>query len=109
MLEFIKSLPWTAILSVVVTVFCFVFKHVFATQIKPYLEDKGLSDACAVAVSAAEAAYGREHGAEKLEYALDMLKQQGWNVESKLVVSYVEAAWQDFDLFQRGSGLKDDE
>ena len=106
-MEFIKTFPWTAILSVLIAIISIVFKNVFDTHVVPFLERKGLTEAAVVAVNAAEAIYGRHKGEEKMKYALDTLKRDGWNVDSEVVVNAVKAAWQSLDLTQIAVGVKD--
>ncbi len=108
-MEFIREFPWTAILSVLVTIISIIFKRVFDHNVKPFLERKGLSEAAAVAVNAAEAVFGRFRGEDKMKYALESLKLDGWNIESTVVIDAIKAAWQSLDLTQIAVGIKDKE
>lgn len=105
-MELLKELPWTAILTAVIAVIAFLVKRLFDRSIKPFIESKGLSDAAAIAVAAAEAVYGRSNGEEKLKYALQTLSEDGWNIDSEAVVNAVRAAWQNLDLTQIAAGVK---
>lgn len=90
------------ILGVIVTV-CI---GLITTQLVPWLKEKNLYEAAIVAVNAAEALYGRYHGAEKLEAALETLKEQGFDINSKVVKDAIEAAWKELDRAMYESGEK---
>lgn len=106
-MEFLKELPWTAILTAVIIVVTFLFNRLYRRTIRPYIEQAGLVDAAMIAVEAAEALYGRGHGEEKLKCAIDQLKADGWNVETNEVLNAISAAWQELDIKQIAAGIKE--
>lgn len=105
-MDLIKAFPWTAIVGIVIAIVSIVLKRTFSLYVMPYLESKNLIEACRVAVAAAEAVFGRYKGEEKLKYALNMLEEQGWNVDTDLVINNLRAAWQELDLKQIEAGVK---
>lgn len=78
-------------------------------QLVPWLKDKKLYEAALVAVEAAESLYGRYQGRDKFKYALDALKDKGYNIDSSRVVDAVEAAWKSLDSAMRASGEKEND
>ena len=105
-MDLIKEFPWTAIVGVLIMIFTVIVKYVFDRHVMPYLESKGLVEACYVAVNAAEAMYGRYKGEEKLKYALKLLSDEGWNIDSEAVIANINAAWQELNLKQIDAGIK---
>ena len=106
-MELIKALPWTAILCAIVMIIGSIAKYFVDKHLKPYLKSHGLIEAAAVAVEAAEAMYGRLHGDEKLEYAINALREQGYDVDTKQVKDAIYAAWQNLDIKQIDAGIKE--
>ena len=77
-----------------------------AAQLVPWLKSKNLYEAALVAVNAAEAIYGRYHGDEKLNAALNMLKEKGYKIDNAEVQNAVKAAWKQLDTAMYDSGEK---
>lgn len=75
-------------------------------QLIPWLKEKRLYDLAIIAVNAAEAIYGRYNGKQKLNMALNFLKEKGFNVETSTVVNAIEAAWKQLDQAMYSSGEK---
>ena len=90
------------ILSLIVT----ICVGLITKQLVPWLKEKNLYEAAVIAVNAAEALYGRYKGPEKLEAALEDLKQKGFDINSKIVLNAVEAAWKELDRAMYDSGEK---
>ena len=63
-------------------------------------------DAAKIAVEAAEAMLGRYLGEDKWAYALNRMKDMGFNIESEVVLDALKAAWKQLDLKQLASGEK---
>ena len=104
--EFLMSLDWTRIIISVLGVVVAVCAGLLTRYILPWLKEKNLTAAAEIAVNAAEAVIGRYNGAEKLQYALDVMKQKGYNVNSEKVINAIKAAWKELDLFMFASGVK---
>ena len=66
-------------------------------QVVPWLKDKRLYEAAIIAVNAAEALYGRYNGEQKLQAALESLKQRGYDIESEKVIEAIRSAWKQLD------------
>lgn len=75
--------------------------------VKPWLVSHHLYEAATIAVSAAEAIYGRYNGDQKLEEALEQLRKAGWDVSSASVINAVKAAWQKLNTSQIAAGEKE--
>ena len=74
--------------------------------VQPWLEEHHLIEAAEVAVAAAEAIYGRYHGEEKLQEALNQLKEAGFDISADNVLNAVKAAWQRLNTSQIAAGEK---
>ncbi len=75
-------------------------------QLVPWLKEKNLYQAAVVAVNAAEALYGRYHGDEKLNAALESLKAKGFDINSDRVKEALGAAWKELDRAMYADGEK---
>ena len=106
-MDLIKEFPWTAVIGFLIAVVSITIKHLFDVYVVPYLESKNLIEAAKVAVNAAEAMFGRYKGEEKLKYALKLLEDQGWNVDTDIVLAALRSAWQELDLKQIEAGVKE--
>ena len=95
------------IMEIVITVAVAAVWYAWHRYIKPWLETNHLMEAATIAVSAAEALYGRYHGAEKLEVALAQLKEAGWDITRDDVLNAVRAAWQKMNTSQIAAGEKE--
>ena len=51
--------------------------------------------------------YGRYHGDEKLEYALNILKEKGYNINTNIVLDALKAAWKQLDIAMIDAGAKE--
>ena len=95
------------IMEIIITVAVAAVWYAWTKYIKPWLETNHLMAAATIAVSAAEALYGRYHGAEKLEVALVQLKEAGWDITRDDVLNAVRAAWQKMNTSQIAAGEKE--
>lgn len=95
------------IMEIIITVAVAAVWYAWHRYIKPWLETNHLMEAASIAVSAAEALYGRYHGAEKLEVALAQLKKAGWDITRDDVLNAVRAAWQKMNTSQIAAGEKE--
>ena len=87
----------TNIIVYVIGLGALILSTLIATQVVPLLKDKRLYDAAVIAVNAAEALYGRYNGDQKLEAALNSLKERGYDIESDKVLEAIRAAWKQLD------------
>lgn len=78
----------------------------FAPKINRFLEDHNLTAAAEVAVKAAEALWGRYHGAEKLAAVKAALEAKGYKMDDEKVMNAIRAAWQILNMNQIGAGVK---
>ena len=104
--EFIMTLDWTKIIISALGIFVAICAGLITKYILPWLKEKNLVAAAQVAVNAAEAVIGRYNGTEKLQYALDVMKERGYNIESNAVINAIKAAWKELDLYMLASGIK---
>lgn len=100
-------MDWTQILILVIALITTVLVGLVTKQLVPWLKERNLHDAAIVAVGAAEALYGRYHGDEKLSYALDILKEKGYNIDTSMVLNALKAAWKQLDIAMIDAGAKD--
>ena len=84
---------------------CFAL-YAWQKYVKPWLVQHRLLEAAQVAVEAAEAIYGRYHGEDKLQKALDQLAELGFDISAAEVVNAVRAAWKRLNTEQIASGEK---
>ena len=98
---------YTQIIISVIGLIVIILSGLITKHLVPWLKDKNLYNAALVAVNAAEALYGRYHGEEKLEAALNFLKEKGYDIESNLVKEALGAAWKELDRAMYGSGEKE--
>ena len=89
----------SAIGLIVVILSCLITR-----QLVPWLKEKNLYQAAVVAVNAAEALYGRYHGDEKLNAALESLKAKGFDINSNRVKEALGAAWKELDRAMYADG-----
>lgn len=79
-----------------------VFVYVWNTYIKPYLEDKHLSEVANVVVHAAEAMFKSGNGEAKLAYAIDLVEEKYHiAMDDEKILAAVQAAWQAMDIEQK--------
>lgn len=100
-------MDWTQIIVLVIALITTVLVGLITKQLVPWLKERNLHDAAIVAVDAAEALYGRYHGEEKLEYALNILKEQGYKVDTQIVLNALKSAWKQLDIAMVDAGMKE--
>lgn len=100
-------MDWTQIIILVIALITTVLVGLITKQLVPWLKERNLHDAAVVAVDAAEALYGRYHGDEKLEYALNILKEKGYNINTNIVLDALKAAWKQLDIAMIDAGAKE--
>ena len=104
------AVDWTAlVVAVIGTAAAFLgacLRQVWVKYVRPWLEQRDLSDAAKIVVGAVEALLGRYCGEEKWELALQKMAERGFNIDSDAVMDALRAAWKELDLQQIMAGEK---
>lgn len=104
------AMDWTAlVVAVIGTAAAFLgacLRQVWVHHVRPWLEQRDLSDAAKIVVGAVEALLGRYCGEEKWELALQKMAERGFNIDSDAVMDALRAAWKELDLQQIMAGEK---
>ena len=91
------AVDWTAlVVAVVGTAAAFLgacLRQVWVKYVRPWLEQRSLSDAARIVVDAVEALLGRYCGEDKWRMALRKMQERGFNVDEDQVVDALHAAW----------------
>lgn len=91
------AVDWTAlVVAVIGTAAAFLgacLRQVWVQQVRPWLEQRNLSDAARIVVDAVEALLGRYCGEDKWRMALEKMQARGFNVDEEQVVDALHAAW----------------
>lgn len=106
----LKQVDWTqvvvSIIGALAAAMSALLARVWTRYVRPWLEKRDMIDAAKIAVEAAEAMLGRYLGEDKWKYALNRMKEMGFNIESEVVLDALKAAWKQLDLKQLASGEK---
>ena len=103
----LNQLPWTMILTTVITVIG-VFGAWFAAKyVRPFIKERNLEAAAEMAVKSVEVLWKGLDGRHKLEKAIDQMKEKGYDVSGEEVVNAIEQAWYNMNLDQIAVGIKD--
>lgn len=106
----LKQVDWTqvvvSIIGALAAAMSALLARVWMRYVRPWLEQRDMIDAAKIAVEAAEAMLGRYLGEDKWAYALNKMKDMGFNIESEGVLDALRAAWKQLDLKQLASGEK---
>ena len=94
------------IVEAVITLAVCLAWYAWQRYVKPWLTEHRLYEAAEIAVQSAEAIYGRYHGKDKLQEALNQLKAIGFDIEADDVLNAVRAAWQRLNTSQIAAGEK---
>ena len=104
------AVDWTAlVVAVIGTAAAFLgacLRQVWVKYVRPWLEQRDLSDAAKIVVNAVEALLGRYCGEEKWKLALQKMAERGFNMDSDAVMDALHAAWKELDLKQIMAGEK---
>ena len=91
------AVDWTAlVVAVIGTAAAFLgacLRQVWVKYVRPWLEQRSLSDAARIVVDAVEALLGRYCGEDKWRMALRKMQERGFNVDEEQVVDALHAAW----------------
>lgn len=104
-------IDWTAlvvaVIGVIGTAASALLGRVWVKYVKPWLEQRGLSDAAKIVVEAVEALLGRYCGEDKWKLALKKMQERGFNIDSDIVMDALRSAWKRLDIDQMASGEKE--
>lgn len=105
------AVDWTAlVVAVIGTAAAFLgacLRQVWVQQVRPWLEQRDLSDAAKIVVDAVEALLGRYCGEDKWRMALRKMQERGFNVDEEQVVDALHAAWYQLNQAMILSGEKE--
>ena len=91
------AVDWTAlVVAVIGTAAAFLgacLRQVWVKYVRPWLEQRSLSDAARIVVDAVEALLGRYCGEDKWRMVLRKMQERGFNVDEDQVVDALHAAW----------------
>ena len=105
------AVDWTAlVVAVIGTAAAFLgacLRQVWVKHVRPWLEQRDLSDAAKIVVNAVEALLGRYCGEDKWRMALRKMQERGFNVDEEQVVDALHAAWYQLNQAMILSGEKE--
>lgn len=105
------AVDWTAlVVAVIGTAAAFLgacLRQVWVKYVRPWLEQRDLSDAAKIVVDAVEALLGRYCGEDKWRMALRKMQERGFNVDEEQVVDALHAAWYQLNQAMILSGEKE--
>ena len=109
--EVATSIDWTAlvvaVIGVIGTAVSALLGRVWVKYVRPWLEQRDLTDAAKIVVEAVEALLGRYCGEDKWKLALEKMRERGFNVDSNIVMDALRSAWKRLDIDQMASGEKE--
>ena len=104
-------IDWTAlvvaVIGVIGTLASALLGRVWVKYVKPWLEQRDLSDAAKIVVEAVEALLGRYCGEDKWKLALEKMAERGFYTDSQQVIDALKAAWKQLDMAMIAAGEKD--
>lgn len=104
-------IDWTAlvvaVIGVIGTLASALLGRVWVKYVKPWLEQRDLTDAAKIVVEAVEALLGRYCGEEKWKLALEKMADRGFYTDSQQVIDALKAAWKQLDMAMIAAGEKD--
>ena len=109
--EVAASIDWTAlvvaVIGVIGTALSALIGRVWVKYVRPWLEQRDLTDAAKIVVEAVEALLGRYCGEDKWKLALEKMQERGFNIDSDIVMDALRSAWKQLDIDQMASGEKE--
>lgn len=109
--EIAVSIDWTAlvvaVIGVIGTAVSALIGRVWVKYVRPWLEQRDLTDAAKIVVEAVEALLGRYCGEDKWKLALEKMQERGFNIDSDIVMDALRSAWKQLDIAQMESGEKE--
>ena len=104
-------IDWTAlvvaVIGVIGTALSALLGRVWVRYVKPWLEQRDLTDAAKIVVEAVEALLGRYCGEDKWKLALEKMAERGFYTDSQQVIDALKAAWKQLDMAMIAAGEKD--
>ena len=104
-------IDWTAlvvaVIGVIGTALSALIGRVWVRYVKPWLEQRDLTDAAKIVVEAVEALLGRYCGEDKWKLALEKMADRGFYTDSQQVIDALKAAWKQLDMAMIAAGEKD--
>ena len=105
------AIDWTAlvvaVIGVIGTAASALLGRVWVKYVRPWLEQRDLTDTAKIVVEAVEALLGRYCGEDKWKLALEKMQERGFNVDSDIVMDALRSAWKRLDIDQMASGEKE--
>lgn len=105
------AIDWTAlvvaVIGVIGTAASSLLGRAWVKYVRPWLEQRDLTDAAQIVVEAVEALLGRYCGKEKWELALQKMADRGFYTDSQQVIDALKAAWKQLDMAMIAAGEKD--
>ena len=105
------AIDWTAlvvaVIGVIGTLASALLGRVWVKYVRPWLEQRDLTDAAKIVVEAVEALLGRYCGEDKWKLALEKMQERGFNIDSDIVMDALRSAWKQLDIAQMESGEKE--
>lgn len=105
------AVDWTAlVVAVIGTAAAFLgacLRQAWVKYVRPWLEQRNLSDAAKIVVEAVEALLGRYCGEDKWKLALEKMAERGFYTDSQQVIDALKAAWKQLDMAMIAAGEKD--
>ncbi len=105
------GIDWTAlvvaVIGVIGTAASALLGRVWVKYVRPWLEQRDLTDAAKIVVEAVEALLGRYCGEDKWKLALEKMAERGFYTDSQQVIDALKAAWKQLDIDQMASGEKE--
>lgn len=104
-------IDWTAlvvaVIGVIGTAASALIGRVWVRYVKPWLEQRDLTDAAKIVVEAVEALLGRYCGEDKWKLALEKMAERGFYTDSQQVIDALKAAWKQLDMAMIDAGEKE--
>lgn len=109
--EVAASIDWTAlvvaVIGVIGTAVSALLGRVWVKYVRPWFEQRDLTDAAKIVVEAVEALLGRYCGEDKWKLALEKMAERGFYTDSQQVIDAIKAAWKQLDMAMIAAGEKD--
>ena len=109
--EVAASIDWTAlvvaVIGVIGTAASALLGRVWVKYVRPWLEQRDLTDAAKIVVEAVEALLGRYCGEDKWKLALEKMAERGFYTDSQQVIDALMSAWKQLDMAMIAAGEKD--